>query len=756
MGAKLRRGVMASAVAAVLVMVAAPTAWAEQPTPGEGSSEMQTLGEAVENAASAGITAPDQIAAELSLPADGPGSLITDEEQRVAATVQFQGEPSDDDLSALSSLAEVTTVNTRFGVASIFALPSQFTEIGELPGVTSVSPSLAPTMGTAQTAQRLGGPLAAAETPDGDTCGPVPIEADGPLRSAEARKAFGVDGTGVTVGIISDTFDRTSAPTSWDDDVASGALPGPGNPCGRLDPVEVVGPVKTGWSSSDEGRAMTQLVHGIAPGAKLLFADTGNNMYDLATSVEALADAGADIIVDDVAFAEEPYFQQGPLSVTIEAMREKYNISYFTAAGNSNEVREAEDDSWQLVNGWRTDAYRGMECPDWVQPTKSDDPLYGKTIDCMAFKTADGDTPYNEISYRPDTPVGTRVSLWGAVGEPMFAAHSPIQLRAYLVDDSGGHIHTSTSQRLADDNPTFISGLAALPNAHMRLVLVREIDEATPATGPAIWFKFGEKSAYVASNAVVGDREHDFVGLTVSGHGSDGSSIGVAALSWDRPQLPEEYSSLGPSLLLFGPAASKSPAAPLPAPLTPAAPAVSSVDATQTTFFPVIPDEEGKHRFGGTSAAAPNAAAVAALAESYNPAVRGRELEEYVLDTASLDLKNPLPVPFAEVFGVGRVDAYALLNAVPEPEPKPEPDPDPKPQPDPDPEPQPDTEPRPSPIPDPEPNPGPAQTNDARSQQLSQTGSDSMMPWIIGGSVIVLLGAATVSWAAVRRRTVRN
>ena len=47
---------------------------------------------------------------------------------------------------------------------------------------------------------------------------------------------------GVTVGILSDSFDRDSAAPGRDaaEDVASGDLPGPGNPCGHRSPVDVL------------------------------------------------------------------------------------------------------------------------------------------------------------------------------------------------------------------------------------------------------------------------------------------------------------------------------------------------------------------------------------------------------------------------------------------------------------------------------------------------------------------------------------
>ena len=105
------------------------------------------------------------------------------------------------------------------------------------------------------------------------TCGSVNSEGDTQLAAAEARNDFGVDGAGVTVGILSDSFDtdseradRCGATTS-----PAATCPGAGNPCGFTAPVSsstTSSPPRT----ADEGRGMAQIVHDLAPGAKISFA----------------------------------------------------------------------------------------------------------------------------------------------------------------------------------------------------------------------------------------------------------------------------------------------------------------------------------------------------------------------------------------------------------------------------------------------------------------------------------------------------
>lgn len=123
------------------------------------------------------------------------------------------------------------------------------------------------------------------------------------LKAALARTQFPVDGSGITVGVLSDSYDRLAGA---DTDVSNGELPGPANPCGN---TSAVGNLSEGPSGADEGRAMAQIVHDIAPKANVLFATAFAGELAFAQSIRDLAAAGADIIVDDVTYYAEPMFQ---------------------------------------------------------------------------------------------------------------------------------------------------------------------------------------------------------------------------------------------------------------------------------------------------------------------------------------------------------------------------------------------------------------------------------------------------------------
>ncbi|GJE81931.1 hypothetical protein HNR51_004321 [Methylorubrum thiocyanatum] len=121
-----------------------------------------------------------------------------------------------------------------------------------------------------------------------------------------ARAQYGFDGSGITVGVISDSFDKYGAFAS---DRASGELPWDT----RI--------LREGEWGNDEGRAMAQIIHDVAPGASILFAAGGRTMADMAQAIRDLAAAGAKVIVDDLFYQAEPTYQDSIINNARAATR---------------------------------------------------------------------------------------------------------------------------------------------------------------------------------------------------------------------------------------------------------------------------------------------------------------------------------------------------------------------------------------------------------------------------------------------------
>jgi subtilisin family serine protease len=147
--------------------------------------------------------------------------------------------------------------------------------------------------------------------------------------NADVARASGLDGTGVTVGVMSDSYNcnppafLAGAPTSTAaQDVTTHDVP---------PNVQVLdnGPCP----GTDEGRAMVQLVHDVAPGASQKFHTAFNSLRNFADGILALQAAGSNVIVDDVIYFAENMFSDGIIAQAADKSV-KNGATYFSSAGN--------------------------------------------------------------------------------------------------------------------------------------------------------------------------------------------------------------------------------------------------------------------------------------------------------------------------------------------------------------------------------------------------------------------------------------
>jgi hypothetical protein len=155
-------------------------------------------------------------------------------------------------------------------------------------------------------------------------------QGDVSMRSDNVRTTLGYNGAGVTVGVLSDSYNYLGGASS---DVSSGDLPGTGNPNGFTTPVNVL----TDDGTTDEGRAMLQIIHDVAPGVTLAFATANGGQATFANNITSLrTTAGAKVIVDDVYYYAEPFFQDGVIAQAVDAAVAA-GVPYFSAAGNQGQ-----------------------------------------------------------------------------------------------------------------------------------------------------------------------------------------------------------------------------------------------------------------------------------------------------------------------------------------------------------------------------------------------------------------------------------
>ena len=149
-------------------------------------------------------------------------------------------------------------------------------------------------------------------------------DADAAVEGPAARGTFGVSGAGIKVGILSDSLNVLGGEAA---DIAEGLLPASGVTVLKEGPA----------GATDEGRALAQLVHATAPDAQLYFATAYATPAEYAASISALVAAGCRIILDDIAYPDEPFFQAAGPIATATAAAIAAGVDYFSAAGNEDD-----------------------------------------------------------------------------------------------------------------------------------------------------------------------------------------------------------------------------------------------------------------------------------------------------------------------------------------------------------------------------------------------------------------------------------
>lgn len=138
------------------------------------------------------------------------------------------------------------------------------------------------------------------------------------------RMQYGTDGIGVKIGVISDGVNTRAT------SIASGDLPA------YLTNVGPTEHVLSDAQGGDEGTAMLEIIHDLAPGAELYFHDCGSNKLEFNNAVSNLAAAGCDIIVDDIGWVTEEFYEDGIIAEHIASViNANPNLLYLSSAGNA-------------------------------------------------------------------------------------------------------------------------------------------------------------------------------------------------------------------------------------------------------------------------------------------------------------------------------------------------------------------------------------------------------------------------------------
>jgi hypothetical protein len=446
--------------------------------------------------------------------------------------------------------------------------------------------------------------------------GLVTSQGDSAQRSGLARSKYKLDGKGAKVGVLSDSYNQLIGARGT---IITGDLPGPENPNGYKKPVQVLAESQT--FATDEGRAMLEIIHDVAPAAELAFHTANGGEAVLASGIVALKDSGCNVIVDDVIYLGEPFFQDGIVSQAVNQVA-KAGVSYFSAAGNR--ARDSYEKAFQPSGK----SYEGGEAHSFA--------------------------PNDEL-LRVFIPQGEEVIFILQWSDPFFSVSgkgASTDLSMYLLDDAGDKVlDASTFPSLGNDPIEAVIYTNNGPSGYFNLLIEKE-------SGP------DPERLKIIGYGQFAQAEHLTNSSTLVGHKNAAGAIAVGAVRYNRTPAygvaaprPESFSSAGGTPLLFDENGNKM------APIVYRKPEITAPNGGNTTFF--IPgldlEGDGFPNFFGTSASAPHAAAVAALLLDANNDLQPEQVLEVLQETA-LDMDDPFtPGTFDEGFDFGT--GYGLIRA---------------------------------------------------------------------------------------------
>jgi hypothetical protein len=429
------------------------------------------------------------------------------------------------------------------------------------------------------------------------------------LKQALNESGLSVNGSGIKIGVLSDSFNNLGGAAA---DEASGALPSAAN-------INIIKDLASG--GEDEGRAMMQIIHEIAPGASLSFYTAFDGEQDFANGILALAASGAKVIVDDVSYFDEPFFQNGVIAQAIQTVVAQ-GVTYITSAGNDGSA--GYQAAWSPISGSFT--------------------LAGRTItltDAQNF----GGTPFQTVTVNSQ---GTGESIplllqWNQAYGTVSAGTADLEILVY--NSSGQLVGTATNATYSETTNPWVE--FDLPNTGSATATYYiAIENLHTGTNP------GLIKEILAGNGLPATISGANTG-TVFGHAMTPGVITAGAVSTAAtpafgisPAFSEGFSSSGAGTqLLFA-----NNGTPLSSPLNLSPVVVSGVDHIATT----VPG--GLSDFYGTSASAASLAGVAALILSANSNLTPAQVAQIMQQTA-------LPMANSAVSGAGLVQVNQAVAA---------------------------------------------------------------------------------------------
>ncbi len=422
--------------------------------------------------------------------------------------------------------------------------------------------------------------------------GSVTSEGDTLHHSDDLRSESSYDGSGITVGVISDGC------TNWTDARDSGDLPSSVN-------------VIDNSVGGDEGTAMMEIVYDLAPGAALAFSEGVESPAEFINAVDSLAIIGCDVIVDDITWSSEPFFEDGSIADACNNAVDG-GVFYCSSAGN-----------------YREDHYQGI-----ADLTPGPVTIHGDSY--TNVHAWDGVSDHTFYATAPSAPYnGTIILQWS---DKWGLSNNDYDL--YVHDaDADTLIAASTYGQNGNDAPYEFVSFPGL-SRNVDIVVHRYSGDETPELELYFW---GSWSNY----------EYNTPENSTYGHAVAENVVGVAAQRYYQSST-EYFSSVGPATLYWPGGSSYTRDQPL----------ITGCDGGKITGAGGFgsPGGSGYNRFYGTSAAAPHVAGLAALALDMDDTLTPAEVKNMLINSAT-DIEDA-GYDYKSGWGKANVVSWANSNNV--------------------------------------------------------------------------------------------
>lgn len=419
-----------------------------------------------------------------------------------------------------------------------------------------------------------------------------------------ARTNFSVTGSGVKVGVLSDSVDL-------------------------LNTSQIAGLVNVlsgqsgeGLNNTGEGTAMLEVVHDLAPGAQLYFATAAASEAGFSNNIIALRNAGCNIIVDDEVYLDESPFQDGPVAMAVNNVTAG-GVLYFSSASNTGNQDTGTSGTWEgnfVSGGAATGILAGQ----------------GTVLNF-------GGSLYDTVT--AGTSQGADLFWSDALG------HSGNDYDLYVLNSTGSGVDAaSTTSQTGTQDP--YEGVNTVTTGE-RIVIVSVVGSAAQRFMHLDVFN-GELGISTAG----GTRGHNSATNAFNVAAVFAGQSYPAAFKGGAEDPIEDFSADGPRRVFYQANGTA---------ITPGnflatggsvrqKPDLAAADGVATD----LSGAAGFNLFFGTSAAAPHAAAIAALVKSLKPSLTQAQIRT-ILTNSTLDIMAP---GFDRDSGAGIVMATLALQAV--------------------------------------------------------------------------------------------